>query len=147
MSSSNIDPPLNFIRHCFKENPHFPNTETYDNQIAWISEKWKRLSCQQKLRYEEEFQAMPVCCVHCLKSSDNDSGWYAMDQYYAEGFAEGFAGEGFLAGWNMSSDFPTTLEDGPKLISTLILKSRGEKLWICPSKECRRICFPFNFSI
>ena len=78
-------------------------------------------------------------------NDDSHSGWYAMDECYADGFAEGCASPAFMDGWNSSSDFHATPEDAPKLISTLCLKSRGGLLWICPSKVCRGICFPRDY--
>ena len=136
--SSNTEPVLSFIRYCFKKDPQFPCTDTYDTQLAWILNKWERLTIQRKKEFEDEYDRMPICCVHCQNSSNDDSGWGAMSDATAEEFAVGFAGSDFIQGWNIGN-FPTTLEDGPRLIATLVLKSRGGRLWLCPNKECQEL--------
>lgn len=142
--SSSTEPVLTFIRYCFKQDAQFPRTETYDAQLAWISKKWERLTIQKKKYFEDEYERMPVCCVHCQASSDDDSDWGAMPTSNAEGFAIGFAGPSFIEGWNHSSDFPTTLEDGPRLIATIVLKSRGGRLWLCPKRECQELATTYG---
>ena len=143
--ASTTEPVLSFIRYCYKFNPYFPREETNEAQMTWISQKWKNLSSHQQMKYQDETMLMPVKCVHCQSQSDDSSGWYAFPEAYASGFAQGCASPAFVSGWNGSSDFPTTNEDAPELISNLILKSRGGKLWICPSQTCRSICFPTEY--
>lgn len=114
--------------------------------MTWISQKWKNLSYVQQKKYQDETLLMPVHCVHCQSKSNDSTGWYAFPEDYATGFAQGYASPAFVSGWNGgSSDFPTTVEDAPEFLSNLILKSRGGKLWICPSQTCRSICFPAEY--
>ena len=69
-----------------------------------------RINYSKEKYFEDEYERMPVCCVHCQASSDDDSDWGAMPISIAEGFAIGFAGPSFIEGWNHSSAFQQLLK-------------------------------------